>query len=281
MSRARDDRPLVANARMYALNSDVAGGWDRLFQWIAQEAGVPLVPVAHAPPEPLETLWLRADLGCAFMCGYPFTTWRGKAASQPRLVAAPLPSPSRYEGRAVYCTDIVVRADSDHSTIDGLRGTRFGYTVDHSQSGWQAPRKFFARRAHDAGGAWFGATTGPLQTPRAVVDALLEGRIDAGPLDSWWHDLLKRHEPAKAAHLRVIASTPLTPAPPLVCAHGVAEATRRRLAAAFERVADAPPLQELRDRLLLRGFATVNAGDYAILADDARETDSLGYRILR
>ena len=281
MSRACDDGPLVANARMYAVNPEVAGAWQRLFQWSADEADVPLVYVAHAPPEPLETLWLRPDLGCAFMCGYPYATWREEAASQPRLVAGPLPSPSRYEGRAVYCTDIVVHGDSAHSTIDGLRGTRFGYTVEHSQSGWQAPRKFFARRAHDAGGAWFRAIVGPLRTPRAVVDALLEGRIDAGPLDSWWHDLLKRHEPATAAHLRVIASTPMTPVPPLVCAHGIADATRRRLATAFEHVADAPPLQELRDRLLLRGFATVDAGDYAILADDALETDSLGYRIVR
>src|SRR4051794_31733474 len=107
MSNARDDPPLVANARMYAVNPDVAGWWNRLFQWIADEAGLPLVPVTHAPPEPLETLWLREDLGCAFMCGYPFATWRGDASKQPRLLAAPLPSPSRYQGRAVYCTDIV------------------------------------------------------------------------------------------------------------------------------------------------------------------------------
>jgi ABC-type phosphate/phosphonate transport system substrate-binding protein len=281
MIGARDDGPLVANARMYAVNPQVARAWQRLFKWVADEADVPLVYMAHAPPEPLETLWHRADLGCAFMCGYPLATWPHAASNPPRLLAAPLPSPSRYQRRPVYCTDIAVRADSGYTTIDELRGSRFGYTVEHSQSGWQAPRAFFARHARAAGGAWFRAVTGPLQTPRAVLDALLDGGIDAGPLDSWWHDLLRRHEPATAARLRVIATTPLTPVPPLVCANGIADATRRRLAAAFAGVADAPHLGSLRDDLLLHGFAMRDASDYATLVQDARETDTLGYRTLR
>jgi ABC-type phosphate/phosphonate transport system substrate-binding protein len=268
---------LVANARMYAIDERVAALWSRLFAWIAIEARIPLDVIAHAPPRPLAALWRRADLGCAFICGYPWTTWADPAIAQPRLLAAPVPSGARYAGRAVYCTDIVVRADSRHADIDALRGSRFAYTVEHSQSGYQAPRAYVADRAMRDGGHFFADVVGPLHTPRAVVAAVLAGRADAGPLDSWWHDLLERHEPATAARLRTIASTPMTPVPPLVAAAEVPEAIHGRLTAALERVGTHDALRALREQLLIDGFTRVAPDDYASLADSARSIDALGY----
>jgi ABC-type phosphate/phosphonate transport system substrate-binding protein len=276
-----DDRQqsaaLIANARMYAIDEHVAALWSRLFAWIADTARVPLAVIAHAPPRPLAALWRRADLGCAFICGYPWATWEDPAIAQPRLLAAPIPSGTRYARRAVYCTDIVVRADSRHADIDALRGARFAYTVEHSQSGYQAPRAHVAERAMRDGGRMFADVVGPLHTPRAVVAAVLAGRADAGPLDSWWHDLLARHEPATAARLRTIASTPMTPIPPLVAAAAVPEAIREALTAALERVGTEDALRALREQLLIEGFARVAPDDYAPLAASARRTDALGY----
>ena len=268
---------LVANARMYAVDERVEALWARLFAWIAHEAHVLLEVIAHAPPRPLAALWRRADIGCAFICGYPWTTWDDPAIGQPRLLAAPLPSGARYAGRAVYCTDIVVRADSRYGDLDALQGSRFAYTAEHSQSGYQAPRAYVADRAMRHGGRFFAEVVGPLHTPRAVVAAVLGGRADAGPLDSWWHDLLERHEPATAAQLRTVASTPMMPIPPLVAAAGASDALRGRLTAALERVGTQDALRTLREPLLIDGFARVAPRDYARLAVSAQRTDALGY----
>ncbi|HEX6138590.1 MAG TPA: PhnD/SsuA/transferrin family substrate-binding protein [Casimicrobiaceae bacterium] len=268
---------MIANARMYAVNGPVAALWERLFAWISARADVPLDVVAHAAPRPLADLWRRVDLGCTFMCGYPWSTWRDDAAARPLLLGAPRPSAARYGGRAVYCTDIVVRADSTRVDVDGLRGARFAYTVESSQSGWQAPRHLFAEAAIAAGGRFFGAIVGPLHTPRAIADALIEGRADAGPLDSYWLDLLRRHEPATAMRLRTLGSTPMTASPPLVCAASAPQDMRERLASALHAVADDPSLADLRGALLLDGFAAADADGYASLARRARATDALGY----
>ena len=131
------------------------------------------------------------------------------------------------------------------------------------------------------GGRWFGDVVGPLQTPRAVVDAVLDDRVDAGPLDSWWHDLLKLHEPATAARLRTIASTPMTAIPPLVAAAAVPHNVRARLTAALERVGAEGVLHEVREGLLIDGFARVTSDDYAALAESAGRVDALGYRHLQ
>jgi len=270
----------VANARMYAVDAHVAAWWKHLFAWIANEARVEMTTIDHPPPRPLPDLWQRNDLGCAFICGFPWSTWSDER-TKPQLLAAPIPSAPRYGGRAVYCTDIVVRSDSTLDRVGELRGARFAYTAEHSQSGWQAPRAFFADRARAAGGRLFGDIVGPLQTPRAVAAAVIAQRADAGPLDSWWHDLLRRHDAATAAQLRTIASTPMTPIPPLVTSATTPAPIRERLIAALERVGRDATLAPLREALLISGFVRAAADDYAQLAQRARQIDALGYTRLQ
>ena len=189
----------------------------------------------------------------------------------------PCRRPQRYGGAPVYCTDIVVRADSRIRGLEDTFGRRFAYTTHDSQSGWQAPRRLFARYAQARGGALFAATIGPLVTPRRVVEAIMAGNADAGPLDSYFHDLLRHHEPTLAARLRTLAWTPLTPIPPLVAAPATPEADVRRLRDALLATGAAEELAGVRAALLLRGFASVPSEAYTTLRDDARATDADGY----
>jgi ABC-type phosphate/phosphonate transport system substrate-binding protein len=201
--------------------------------------------------------------------------------TRPRLLAVPLPRGERYAGRPVYCSDIVVRRDAPFTDVDALRGTRFAFTLESSQSGWQAPRAFFAEHALRSGGRWFGQTVGPLVTPRAVAGAVIEGRADAGPLDSYWHDLLQLHEPAIAARLRVLASTPMTPMPALVCAASTPDDAHARLVDVLLGVANDDALRAVREGLVIRGFALPVEDDYSNLARRAQALDARGYARLQ
>lgn len=207
---------LIANARMYAVNPAVAGAWAALFEWVSHRAGIALEVVPHAAPAPLEDLWNRTDLGLAFICGYPFAT--GGFPVQP--VAAPVPVSPLAAGRPLYARHLVVRADSAITTLQQSFGCRIGWTVEHSQSGFNALRTHLLPHRRD-GQPLYAASIGPLPTPRRVVDAVLAGEIDIGPLDSYWHDLLLAHEPETAARLRVIETTQATPMPLLVASKGV------------------------------------------------------------
>lgn len=247
---------LVANARMYAVTPAVKAAWQDLLAYVARAADVPLSYVDHAAPAPLEELWTRADLGAAFMCGFPFAS----ADVKPQLLAAPVLSPPRYGGKPQYCTDLVVRADSAFARLSDTFGRRIGWTVEHSQSGYQA-----VRRHLEAQRATYAEWVGPLVTPRAVIAAVLDDRIDVGPLDSYVHDLLKRHEPETAAKLRVIESTAMTPNPVLVASPGVAGDAVARLRDALLSCDAVPELAAVRDALLLSRFAAVAPADYDVL----------------
>jgi ABC-type phosphate/phosphonate transport system substrate-binding protein len=260
---------------MYAVNAQVEARWRELFAWIAETSSVSLEFIDDPPPALLDALWSRGDLGAVAMCGYPLATWEG--GSRPVPIAAPAPEPEPFSGRAVYWTDIVVRADSRFERDDDLAGGRFGWTVENSQSGYQAPRRHFARRALARGGRLFAALHGPLVSPRAVVDSILAGSIDAGPLDAYWHALLRRHEPAVAKRLRVIARTGETPIPCFVAAERATPDMRERLRNAFIESSEATALHNVFRDLALARFERIEAGIYETLARQAREVDVLGY----
>jgi ABC-type phosphate/phosphonate transport system substrate-binding protein len=260
---------LVANARMYAVTPGVREAWRTLFDWIARTSGVPLEYIDHAAPAPLETLWARQDLGATFMCGFPFAS----AACKPSLIAAPVPSPPRYSGLPRYCTDFIVRADRPFATLSDTFGGRIGWTVGHSQSGYNAVRFHLLRYRLEQNEPLFAQWVGPLITPRRVIEYVIEGKVDVGPLDSYVHDLLKHHEPATASRLRTVESTVMTPIPPLVASPTVAERDLGRLRGALISGAIETELAPTLEVLMVMRFAPIDPANYAVLLTQAREAD--------
>ncbi|MGO4740660.1 phosphate/phosphite/phosphonate ABC transporter substrate-binding protein [Bosea sp. 2KB_26] len=262
---------LVANARMYAVNPTVRAAWTDLFAWISSRSGVPLTVVDHAAPAPLEDLWQRGDLGLAFICGYPFAS--GSFPVQP--IAAPIPASALAGGRPLYATHLVTRTDSPIATLAGSFGQRLGWTVEHSQSGFNALRCHLL--PHWKTGPLYRQSIGPLLTPRRVIAALLNDEIDIGPLDSYFHDLLLAHEPETAARLRIIETTLPRPMPLLVASGTLEAAPLANLRDALLEAAALPQAQALLARLKLSGFAVVEHGTYDVLLQDARRAEAAGY----
>jgi ABC-type phosphate/phosphonate transport system substrate-binding protein len=102
---------------------------------------------------------------------------------------------------------------------------------------------------------------GGLVNARRVIAALDERRIDVGPLDSYYHDLIRHHEPDFADKVRVIATTAAAPIPPLV---STSKETVPGLREALLAAGDAPELAGERAVLLLKGFAAPDEADYRV-----------------
>lgn len=262
------------NARMYSATPAAKRAWIELLQWAGARAALPWSHFDHDAPKPLADLWARADLGCALMCGLPYSQRRPR----PMLVAAPVPSPARYRGKPVYFTDIAVREDSPFKRLEDTFGGVIGYTLLDSLSGYVALRSHLLPYRTASRGPLYRRAVGGLTNARSVIEALVSGQIDVGPLDSYYHDLLKAGAPELASKVRVIATSAAAPIPPFVATAPVAPADLARLRAALEAVARAPELAEQRATLLLERFAAPSEADYEvirpILDDAARYPDT-------
>jgi len=259
----------LANARMYSVTPAAKAAWREVLAWVLQRAGVAAEFVDHDPPKLLSELWARDDLGAVMMCGLPFSL----RAQRPAILAAPVPSPARYGGRAVYCSDLAVRADSPARTLRDTFGGRAGYTLKDSQSGYFAFRHHLMTHYPETS-ALYREIVGGLMNPRGVIKALAEGRIDVGPLDSYCHDLIRAGDPAFAAQVRVLESTDPTPMPPIVATAPLDATTVERLRTAFRSVADERALAAARETLLLERFVVPEAADYGLTKQRAQAVEA-------
>ena len=71
-----------------------------------------------------------------------------------------------------------------------------------------------------------------------MVDAILAGDIDVGPLDSYALDLMLRHEPDLAEQIRIVATTDSAPIPFLVASPECPEEVVAALRAALAKFGD-------------------------------------------
>jgi ABC-type phosphate/phosphonate transport system substrate-binding protein len=220
---------------MYAVTPTVESAWRELLR--------------RSPPKPawrwITSPTLRrsrstavgaAPSGAVFMCGYPVAL--GLAPVIP--LAAPIPSAPWAGGQAVYRTDLIVRTDAPYRPLADTCGGRAGWTVSHSQSGFNAFRHELLPYRTPARPWLYRHMQGELVTARNVLDAVRDGRIDVGPLDAYWHLLIARHAPELTQGVRVLTSTPLTPIPAFVAAAAAPAELVQRLQAAFVMAAERP-----------------------------------------
>jgi len=268
------DVVMIASARMYSWSPSLLAAWRRLLQWVGERSGARFdVLDPSAEPASLDDLWARPDMACVFMCGYPWAL----RESRPHLLAAPVPSPPRFGGRPDYVSDFIVRADSGFRDLADTFGGTIAYSTEHSHSGYNAPRFHLLPHRTAARPQLYSTVLGPFIRQRPVIDAVLDGRADVAAVDGYGLDLLRRHEPALVAGLRIIATTLPAPAPPLVASPGIDVATRERVTAALLSVHEAPAMATTLDELLLARFVRVAPEVFEIFLERERAAEAAGY----
>ena len=265
--------PLIASARMYSVTPEAEAAWVALLDHVSAEAGVPLEYFPYPAPLPLDELWSRPDLGCVLMCGFPIAFQLAEVFP----IAAPIPAFEWAAGKPVYRTDLIVRADSPYATLADAFGGTLGWTVEHSHSGFNALRHHLLRRRPAGTAKAFARTVGSLTGARGILDEVKDGTIDIGPLDSYWHELLKAYRPELFDNIRVLDSTATAPIPSFVASEALDPAARNRLALAFEAAGRAPWFPPFGRALLIEGFKAMRLADFEPTLDWEREAKAAGY----
>ena len=211
------------------------------------------------------------------MCGWPFV----RSGGTMQAIAAPVPSPARYEGLPRYCSEFLVREASGWRSLEETFGHRFGWMADNSQSGFNAPRAHLAQFSTPQRPALYAEVRGPLGTPAKALEALRAGDVDVIALDSFFLDLCRYHEPAKLSGLRCVATTPWTPIPLLVAAPAVDAVIVARLRRHLLGLGSQPSYAPLLAEVLLSRFVLPDLMSYRTLEAMARSASEAGYATIR
>jgi ABC-type phosphate/phosphonate transport system substrate-binding protein len=258
---------------MYAITEASRQGWRHIFEWLSEQSGVRLESIDYPPPAPLSELWRQPGLGCVLMCGWPYARSRPK----PWLLACPVPLPDRYEDRAIYFADLVVRINSPCMNIEDTFQSTVGWTLDDSNSGFNLLRHYLLQFRTPDRPRLYDRSVGQLINPLGALRAVVEGVVDLAPVDSFCHDLFKAAEHPYTRSTRTIATTAPSPIPALIASADVARETAEQLSATLLTAHRDSRLATALRAALIKRFEKPDARRYDYTEDLARTAEQAGY----
>jgi phosphonate transport system substrate-binding protein len=179
----------------------------------------PVRLVASSDPEDL----VRGQVELAFLCGLPYVRLTAAWPGSITAIAAPVLRGTRYGGRPVYFSDLIVRREDAALRVDDLPSRRVAVNGRDSFSGW------WALRGPIPDTAWENLATVETGSHEASIAAVCEGAADWAAIDSQVLAVAVRNNPRLAARLLVVGSIGPAPAPPVAVSLRLPQRLREQL----------------------------------------------------
>jgi phosphonate transport system substrate-binding protein len=199
----------------------------------------------------------EADVG--FMCAPSLLILSANRNPSVELIpVAPVWADERANGRPVYFSDVVVRADANIESFEELRGRTWAYNDDRSLSGWHSALQRL--REFPDGSGFFSKTIASgshLESLRLVT----EGLVDGAAIDSNVLIMERARHPELRPRLRVIESWGPWPIQPAVVRAALPDEIKSRIA---EHLVDlhAGAAAAALDGIPFERFAPITYDDY-------------------
>ena len=184
----------------------------------------------------------------AFVCSPPLI-WLGGAVE---AIAAPILTDQRFDGKPLYCSEVIVNRDSSFQSLDDLRGARWAVNEPSSWSGYWVTLQSV--------GSWdFFSQVVEAGFHERAVRMVADGEVDGAAIDCHVLGVALRQEPGLGERLRVVETLGPAPSQPVAVRSGLGADVKARIQETLVELQD-PLMREF----LVQGFAP--APDYSSIA---------------
>jgi phosphonate transport system substrate-binding protein len=207
-----------------------------------------------------EDMAARADV--AFICGLPYVELKDRHFLDLEPLAAPVLHGSRYGGRPVYYSDVIVRGNSSFQTFADLRGRSWAYNEPLSHSGYGITRYRLVQLGETDG--YFSRVVEAGWHERAIR-LVCSGEVDAAAIDSQVLAVALRDHPEWVEHLRVIDTLGPSPIQPVVAGPQLSAGLKADLRAVLMQMGDDPFARERLAHGFVERFVHVTDATYDVI----------------
>ena len=251
-----------------APNMDYLSG--DLADYLSRQQAIPVQLLMDIPWTERDRLLDAGSIDLCWICGLPYVRKVKRQPGKITPLVAPIMQGSRYQGRPIYYSDVVVYRDSPYQTLADLRGASWAYNEPGSQSGYGVVVYSLAARGLSL--AFFGRVveSGAHQNS---IQMIVRREVDASAIDSTVLEQELADNPALAPQLRVIDTFGPSPIPPWVVSERVTPEMRQSLRDLLTSMHTQPEGRAILERARIARFTAVEDADY----DPIRAMATIGF----
>lgn len=220
------------------------------------------------PWDERERMFDRGEIDLCWLCGLPYAD-KVDAGDAIEVGVAPVMCGARYNGKPVYFSDVMVRADSPYTSFADLLGASWAYNEPRSHSGYNIVRYHLARAGQ--GLDFFGRAV-EAGSHQAALSLILEGAVAAAAIDSTVFEAEARRDPSLWSAVRAIETLGPSPAPPWVFSAALTPAMRAKVRDCLAQVHLTPEGAALLASWGIRELRPVDDAAYDLVRHMARVT---------
>lgn len=223
--------------------------------WSLVVRALPTLPRSLEWDVDLHAQWRDPALAISQTCGWPVVTELSDlvASGAVRVLGTFVPAIADADGHT-YRSVLVARSREPGS----LAGVRAAVNSTASLSGWVS----LIHAVHGAGATWQGDVLVTGSHAESMV-AVRDGRADVASIDALTFALQCRWFPDVVAGLHVVGHGPRVPCLPIIAGPAASDISIDALRDALRAAVLDASSTAARDALLIRGFAPLDAADYA------------------
>jgi phosphonate transport system substrate-binding protein len=235
--------------------------------YVGQQLGLTTTFINDLPWQDRVDLLEAGQVDVSWMCGLYYVQKADQPNCALELLAAPVMSAERYQDRPIYFSDIIVRQQSRYQTFADLQGAGWAYNEVNSHSGYNITRYYLAGLGVPQ--PYFGRVVAAGSHQRSI-EMVLQNEVDAAAIDSTVLAIVQELDHRVRDKLRIIATTPPSPIPPLIISQEVPAALRQEIRQVLVEMDGEENGRILLHRAKMRQWVTVSDSDYDPIREMAK-----------
>jgi phosphonate transport system substrate-binding protein len=239
--------------------------------FIENRIRIPVQYVSNVSWQERERLFDLGEIHILWLCGLPYVDKADAAENPIELLAVPVPRGERYQGRAVYFSDIVIDRSRPFQSFFDLRGASWAYNEPRSHSGFNVVRAHLAELGQRD--RFFGQVV-ESGSHSVSLEMVLIGAVDAAAVDSTVLEWFVSQRRDLTEKVRVIDTIGPSPIPPWVISRSLPQTLRSDIRDVMLHMHAEPFGRVLLERARLERFIGADDRDYdpiRVMAQKAAE----------
>ena len=217
-----------------------------------------------------------ADIG--FICGLPYVMKKDKPQPGIDLLLAPVMKDPKYKDKPIYYSYVIVHKDSKINNFSDLKGSRFVFNDEISNSGYNMPRAHLIELGETSG--FFGDIVRAGSHEESIRMVAL-GKSDVSAVDSLVYDYDLVHNPGYVQQTKIIKTLGPAGIPPVVVSSKTSLYLREKIKAILLAMKDDPAGKAILKKVLIDRFTVVDDSNYDDIRQMQKKAQDSGYMVIR